>query len=96
MFNGRGKCLATANVCAEIIAGAVRLSTGSWLDPNDWASLDYDKHGNPNILTLDIASSNLSGGCSAHTCLVDVQKFEGEPPAVTAYELPLIKRRADR
>ncbi|UOD49778.1 molybdopterin-dependent oxidoreductase [Orrella daihaiensis] len=93
VFNGRGKCLATANICPDIIVGAVRLSTGSWLDPNDWASLDYDKHGNPNILTLDIASSNLSGGCSAHTCLVDIQKFDGEPPAVTAYELPDILSR---
>ena len=90
VFNGRGKCLATANVCPDIIAGAVRLSTGSWLDPNDWETLDYDKHGNPNILTLDIPSSDLSGGCSAHTCLVEVKKFEGEPPAVTAYELPQI------
>ena len=93
VFNGRGKCLATANVCAEIIEGAVRLSTGSWLDLNDWETLDYDKHGNPNILTLDIASSDLSGGCSAHTCLVDVKKFDGVPPAVTAYELPVIVRR---
>ena len=93
VFNGRGKCLATARLTPEIIAGAVRLSTGSWLDPNDWATLDYDKHGNPNMLTLDIASSDLSGGCSAHTCLVDVSRYEGDPPAVTAYELPVIIAR---
>jgi biotin/methionine sulfoxide reductase len=88
VFNGRGKCLATARICPDIIQGAVRLSTGSWLDPNNWETLDHDKHGNPNMLTLDIASSDLSGGCSAHTCLVDIQKFVGEPPAVTAYDLP--------
>jgi biotin/methionine sulfoxide reductase len=93
VFNARGKCLATARLTENIMAGAVRLSTGSWLDPNNWETLDYDKHGNPNILTLDIASSELSGGCSAHTCVVDVARYEGEPPPVTAYELPVILSR---
>ncbi len=93
VFNGRGKCLATASVCPDIIEGAVRLSTGSWLDLNDWETLDYDKHGNPNVLTLDISSSNLSGGCSAHTCLVEVKRFDGDPPDVTAYELPQLVSR---
>jgi len=92
VFNARGKCLATARLSPDIIEGAVRMSTGSWLDPNDWETLDFDKHGNPNFLTLDIASSDLSGGCSAHTCVVDVSKFVGDPPPVTAYELPEIIR----
>lgn len=90
VYNARGKCLATVRVSNDIAPGVAKLSTGSWLDPNDWETLDFDKHGNPNMLTLDIASSDLSGGCSAHTCLVEVKKFEGIAPPVTAYELPTI------
>lgn len=93
IFNERGKCLATVRVSEDIAPGVAKLSTGSWLDPNNWETLDYDKHGNPNMLTLDISSSDLSGGCSAHTCLVDVRPYEGEPPEVTAYAPPQIVRR---
>ena len=93
--NDRGKCIATAVVTDELAPGVVKLSTGAWFDPNDWMSVDYDKHGNPNILTLDIGTSQLSQGCSAHTCLVDVQKFEGQPPEVTAYDLPTILVRSE-
>lgn len=93
VFNGRGKCLATVRVSEDIALGVAKLSTGSWLDPNNWETLEYDKHGNPNMLTLDISSSDLSGGCSAHTCLVEVQRYEGEPPGITAYALPQILKR---
>ncbi|AWB34226.1 molybdopterin-dependent oxidoreductase [Orrella marina] len=94
VMNERGKCLATAVVTDELAESVVKLSTGAWFDPDNWMSVEYDKHGNPNILTPDIGSSQLSQGCSAHTCLVDVQKFEGEPPDVTAYRLPDIIRQA--
>lgn len=90
VFNDRGRCLATARVSDGLAKGSVKLSTGSWFDPNDWGDIQYDKHGNPNILTLDVGSSTLGQGCSAHTCLVDVQKHTGELPTVTAYEPPKI------
>ena len=93
VFNARGKCLATARVSDDIATGVAKLSTGAWLDLNDWQAVDYDKHGNPNILTIDISSSDLSGGCSAHTCLVQVEKVIGDAPPVSAYELPTIIER---
>lgn len=91
--NDRGRCIASAVVTDDLAPGVVKLSTGAWFDPNDWAEIDYDKHGNPNILTLDIGTSQLSQGCSAHTCLVDVVRYDGLPPAVSAYTLPEIIQR---
>lgn len=35
-----------------------------------------DPNGNPNVLTLDVGTSNLGQGCSAHTALVDVSKLD--------------------
>ncbi len=68
--------------------GVVKLSTGAWFDPDNWGDPSTDKHGNPNMLTADIGASRLSQGCAAQSCLVQVQKFTGTPPRVTAFELP--------
>ena len=54
--------------------------------PGDPASLD--RHGNPNTLTRDVGASSFSQGCSAQTCLVQVERFDGEPPPVRAFEPP--------
>lgn len=91
--NDRGRCLASAVITEDLAPGVVKLSTGAWFDPDDWSAIEFDKHGNPNILTLDIGSSKLSQGCSAHTCLVDVSPHQGPAPAVTAYEPPVILER---
>ncbi|MFI5013258.1 MAG: molybdopterin guanine dinucleotide-containing S/N-oxide reductase [Hyphomicrobiales bacterium] len=86
LFNDRGRCLAGARVTDNVMPGVLRLSTGAWYDPA--GSEGLDKHGNPNVLTLDRGSSGLSQGCSAHTCLVEAAAFAGSPPAVTAHNLP--------
>jgi biotin/methionine sulfoxide reductase len=90
LFNDRGRCLAGAIVSADIAAGVARLNTGAWFDPD----AGLEKHGNPNSLTLDRGASSLSQGCAAQTCLVEVKRFEGEPPPVTAHDLPRIAGRA--
>jgi len=69
------------------------MSTGAWYDPVEPGGLC--KHGNPNVLTLDKGTSRLGQGPIAHSCLVDIEKFEGEPPEVTAFIPPQIKRRGD-
>ena len=51
------------------------------------------KHGNPNALTLDIGASKLSQGCSAQTCLVEIERHDGPAPAVTAHDLPRLVSR---
>jgi biotin/methionine sulfoxide reductase len=89
VFNDRGACLAAARLSDRIRRGVVRLSTGAWFDPEDAGSNQpLEKHGNPNALTLDIGASKLSQGCIAQTCLVEIERFDGPPPPVTAHRLP--------
>lgn len=71
LWNDRGACLATAQVCDDVARGVAILPTGAWLTPVGNSGLDLA--GNPNVLTLDIGSSRFSQGCSAHTCLVRVE-----------------------
>jgi biotin/methionine sulfoxide reductase len=89
VFNDRGACLAGARLDAGLLRGVAVLSTGAWWDPEvpgDPASLD--RHGNPNTLTRDAGASRFSQGCAAQSCLVQVARFDGEPPAVRAFEGP--------
>ncbi|MFO1081848.1 MAG: molybdopterin-dependent oxidoreductase [Reyranellaceae bacterium] len=89
VYNDRGACLAAARLSDRIRRNVVRLSTGAWFDPAETGSNDpLEKHGNPNVLTLDIGASKLSQGCIAQTCLVEVERFDGPAPAVTAHRLP--------
>jgi biotin/methionine sulfoxide reductase len=90
VFNDRGACLAAARLSDRIRRGVVRLSTGAWFDPADAGSnRPLEKHGNPNALTLDIGASKLSQGCIAQTCLVEIERFDGTAPAVTAHRTPV-------
>jgi biotin/methionine sulfoxide reductase len=89
VFNDRGACLAAARLSDRIRHGVVRLSTGAWFDPADSGSnRPLEKHGNPNALTLDIGASKLSQGCIAQTCLVEIERFDGPAPPVTAHRPP--------
>ncbi|MFO1197828.1 MAG: molybdopterin guanine dinucleotide-containing S/N-oxide reductase [Burkholderiaceae bacterium] len=88
VFNDRGACLAGARVSDGVRPGVAKLSTGAWWDPDPSGPAAPDRHGNPNVLTRDVGASGLSQGCSAQTCLVEVERFDGTPPAVTAFDLP--------
>ena len=56
-------------------------------DPLDAAEPNsLDKHGNPNVLTLDKGTSKLAQSPSAQTALVQVGRYEGEAPPITAFE----------
>jgi len=91
LFNDRGSCLAGAVVTPAVRPGVVRLPTGAWYDPIDTGKSDaMCRHGNPNVLTLDKGTSRLAQGPSAHTCLVDVERYEGELPAVGAFSPPQV------
>ena len=69
VHNRRGACRARARVTDGIKPGVVALPTGAWYaDP----SSNQDQNGNPNVLTLDVGTSRLGQGCSAHTALVEV------------------------
>ena len=78
LFNDRGACLASAAFDENMRTDVVVLPTGAWYkpqDPNQENSLELN--GNPNVLTLDIGTSSLAQGCSANTCLVEVEPYTG-------------------
>lgn len=97
VFNERGACLAGARLEPDLLRGVALMATGAWYDPLDAAEPGtLDKHGNPNVLTADHGCSRLTQACSAHTTLVDVERWTGEPPAITAHDPPRIVRADTR
>ncbi|AMY70331.1 molybdopterin-dependent oxidoreductase [Frigidibacter mobilis] len=88
--SARGSCLAGAIVSADVAMGVIQMSTGAWLDLDD---AGLDRHGNVNVLTLDKPTSRLAQGPTAHTTIVFAERFEGSPPAVRAFEPPVIEEQ---
>jgi biotin/methionine sulfoxide reductase len=94
VYNDRGACLAGLRVDDGVHPGVVVLPTGAWYDPLVPGEIGtLEKHGNPNVLTLDKGTSKLTQGCSAHTALVEVEKFTGELPSITAFDPPRFVQR---
>lgn len=85
LSNDRGACLAAARLNDRIMPGVARLSTGAWHDPDETGR---DRHGNPNVLTLDKGTSSLAQGSIAQTCLVRIAGPVNAPPCTTAFNLP--------
>jgi biotin/methionine sulfoxide reductase len=91
VFNDRGAILAGAVLSDDIRPGVIQISTGAWYDPVEPGVIgSLDKHGNPNLLTLDKGTSRLAQGPSAQTTLVEVEKYVGEVPPTTAFEPPIL------
>jgi biotin/methionine sulfoxide reductase len=88
IFNERGSFLAGADVAPDLKAGVAVIATGAWFDPVAWDGASMEKHGNPNVVTADLGASPLSQGCAAQSCLVQIERFEGDPPVVTAFAPP--------
>ena len=95
VFNGRGACLGALIIDDSVMQGVVQMSVGAWYDPLEPGKPSLCKHGNPNVLTPDVGSSQLAQGPIAHTCLVEVEWFDGELPPVTAYDPPQIQPDPD-
>jgi biotin/methionine sulfoxide reductase len=89
LFNARGACLAGALLDADVMPGVVVMATGAWLDPPDSAG-EPERHGNPNVLTLDVGTSALGQGTSALTALVEIERWEQPAPAVRAFTPPTL------
>lgn len=89
VFNDRGQCLAGVRIEAGLKRGVVQMSTGAWYDPLVPGEIGtLDKHGNANVLTIDKGTSKLAQGTSAHTCLVEIERYAGEPPPISAFDPP--------
>lgn len=94
VFNDRGATLAAASFNKNVRPGVVVLPTGAWYDPEDPNDpLSLEVHGNPNVLTRDIATSTLAQGTSAHSTLVEVEKFESELPPIKVFDQPPMAER---
>lgn len=87
IFNDRGSCLAAAVISENIREDTIELATGAWY----WTEETGDRqplevHGNPNVLTKDIGSSSLAQGPTAHSCLVEMERFDAQLPANLAFD----------
>lgn len=82
VYNSRGQVLAGAVVTDDIRPNVVRLYEGNWYSPKGGKGKDADLclNGNANCLTLDISSSKLANATSAHTALVNIEKYKGKKP----------------
>ena len=98
VFNDRGACLCGVNITKDVMPGVIIISTGSWYDPVDPASRkSMCKHGNPNMLSPDAGTSKLGQGPAAHSCLVEVELYDGPTQNITAFDPPeIIKNRKDQ
>ncbi|HSS63950.1 MAG TPA: molybdopterin-dependent oxidoreductase [Gammaproteobacteria bacterium] len=95
VFNDRGATLAGAVVTDRVRPGVVVLPTGAWYDPEDPAQPgSLDVHGNPNVLTPDVGTSTLAQGTSAHSCLVEVERYDRAPPEVKVFRQPPMAERS--
>jgi biotin/methionine sulfoxide reductase len=88
-FNARGACLAGAIVDPDVMAGVAVMATGAWFDPPDAAG-EPERHGNPNVLTLDIGTSPLAQGASALTVLIEIERWNAPAPEVRAFTPPVL------
>ncbi|MBN9062633.1 MAG: biotin transporter BioY [Rhizobiales bacterium 65-9] len=93
-FNDRGACLVGIVVSDAVMRGVAQMATGAWFDPLEPGVVgSLDKHGNPNVLTQDRGSSRLGQATIAHSCLVEIERYDEEPPPITCYERPPLVRR---
>lgn len=88
VYNDRGQLIAGAVVSDNYPPGVIRIQEGAWYGPTGAEIGALDTYGDPNTVTLDIGTSELAQACSAYTCLVEYEKFEGEVPAVNAFSGP--------
>jgi biotin/methionine sulfoxide reductase len=91
VFNARGQVLAGVVVTDAVMPGVVQLATGAWYDPSEPGRAgSLEKHGNPNVLTLDKGTSKLAQASSAQSCLVEIEAWTGELPEITAFAQPRV------
>ena len=91
LFNDRGACLAAAVLYAGIRRGVIELPTGAWYDPEDpFREGSLEVHGNPNVLTRDAGTSRIAQGPTAHSCLVEAERFSEPLPDIKVFRQPEI------
>lgn len=97
VFNGRGQVLAGVVISQDYAPGVIRIHEGAWYSPKEGGKAGtLCTYGDPNVLSEDIGTSQLAQGPSAHSVLVQVERFQGELPAVTGFGGPVeVKQEAN-
>ncbi|WP_430259572.1 molybdopterin-dependent oxidoreductase [Neorhizobium sp. IRS_2294] len=91
LFNSRGSCFAVARVTETIVRGVAVLPTGGTYDPDGMT----DRNSNPNVLTRDIGTSEMGQGSSAQSCLIEIERVEGDTlPTIRTFSPPPITPRS--
>ena len=94
VYNSRGSMLCGVCITASILKGVVAVSTGAWYDPlNPADPQSMCKHGNPNMVAPDQPTSRIGQGPGAHSCLVEIERYQGPPVRITAHHPPEIEPR---
>ena len=75
IFNENGKTLRLASVTNRLMPGVIGLPHGGWVDIDEETGID--RGGADNILCS--SRTSVSGVCGWNTCLVDFEKYDGEP-----------------
>lgn len=91
VFNARGQVLAGVVISPDFTPGVVRIHEGAWYSPQEGGKAGtLCTYGDPNVLSADIGTSQLAQGPSAHTVLVEVERYQQKAPPVTAFGGPQI------
>jgi biotin/methionine sulfoxide reductase len=89
VFNDRGAFLASAMLVDHLLPGVAQIATGAWYDPEHPGQPgSLEKHGNPNMVTMDAGTSRLSRSPAAQTVLVEIEKYICPPQPVSAFDRP--------
>ncbi|MDM8541962.1 molybdopterin-dependent oxidoreductase [Desulfococcaceae bacterium HSG9] len=89
VFNNIGQTLAGAVVSEDIRPGVVNICDGGWYDPLERGKPgSLCKHGHANALLKDKPTSSFAQACNGNTALVEVEKYTGKIPKITAFDPP--------
>jgi len=86
--NHRGRTLAGLILTPDIQPDTVALPTGAWMESIAHEDGPLEIHGNPNVLTPDKGTTELSQGNPAHTALVRASRWTGPLPDITVFNGP--------
>ncbi|MDY4281635.1 MAG: trimethylamine-N-oxide reductase TorA [[Pasteurella] mairii] len=89
VYNDRGQAIAGAHISDNMSVGVLRLQEGAWYSPLDEKIGAIDTYGDPNTMTLDIGTSRLAQAVSSNTCLVNIEKYQGNAPQPTGFNGPI-------
>lgn len=88
IYNGRGQVLAGAVVTERVAKRVLALHEGAWYDPADGSDNALCKNGCGNVLAIDRGTSSLAQGNTGQTAVVNIEKYSGEAPELTAFTPP--------